>query len=386
MSVIVLAAVAATGPAQAADRVALVLSVEDYRAYGKSEIPGSSIVAMGRALAEQGFEVDIMTNANNAVARATLRDFAGKADGARAAIIILAGHGLGARGQFYLLPSNAEIGRASDLFSRALAVSSVAHLVSRAKHGAVFFFTSAADIPSTVDGVTLRPDLAAKPADNVVVTLSTSQKVPVSRIGAVSRQAAADFAEAAAETPMMLSALVAAAAAGEVGSVFGSAAEVDLSKGPEPPASPAAAAPQPSSEEIAARRAAEERADEAEARAREAEARAREAEARATEEASRAREAESAAQAAAEDAAGKDAAAAAPPPDIDALKLVEALLGRSKKKLLQRRMRDLGFYGGPIDSIFGDLTREGIRAYQASIDEAPTGYLTPAQIQRLVEG
>jgi len=64
---------------------------------------------------------------------------------------------------------------------------------------------------------------------------------------------------------------------------------------------------------------------------------------------------------------------------------VEALLGRSKKKQLQRRLRKLGFYNGPIDAIFGDLTRQGIRDYQADSGDDTTGYLTPKQIQFLIE-
>jgi peptidoglycan hydrolase-like protein with peptidoglycan-binding domain len=64
---------------------------------------------------------------------------------------------------------------------------------------------------------------------------------------------------------------------------------------------------------------------------------------------------------------------------------VEALLGRSKKKQLQRRLRKLGFYNGPIDAIFGDLTRQGIRDYQADSADDTTGYLTPKQIQFLIE-
>ncbi len=386
-----------SGAARATDRVALLLCVEDYQNYQKSGVQARTCERMGGALAEQGFAVDVMVNANNAVARATLRSFAQKTDGSRVAIVVLAGHGAGARGQFYLLPSNARIERASDLLSRGVALSSVAHITSRAKHGAVFFFSSAADIPSTVDGVSLRPSLTKPRQDNVVAVLSTSDKVPVSRVDSVSRQAALDFADAAAEKPLTLADLIASGSAGEMGQVAGPTPEIDLSSDERKPEPKPAAPAQPSAEEIAAREEAERRASDAERRAREAEERAREAEARAREETAKAEAAEKAAEqreAAAEREVARikeeppktePEAPAAKENDVDALKLVEALLGRSKKKLLQRRMKALGFYEGPIDAIFGDLTRQGIRDYQKSAGETATGYLTPEQIQNLIE-
>lgn len=399
----ILIAVAPSG-AWAADKVALLLCVEDYETYGKSEIPSSTIVQMGQALSGHGFSVDVMTNANNAVARATLRDFAQKAEGAQVAIVVLAGHGVGAGGQFYLLPSNASIRRSSDLFSRALAVSSVARIAARAEHGAVFFFTSAADISSTLEGLSARAKMKTSPADNVVAVISTSDKVPVSRVGTISRQAAADFAEAAGETPLTMASLIAAASAGEVGSVYGTVGDLSLSKEPgrptveavapeSPPVEPPEPPPQsgPTEAELAAaRRDREKRVEEAMQRARDAEARARAAEARAKLETEKAREAQLAvATADAERREEAKQAAAAErqesETDVDSLKLVEALLGRSKKRLLQRKMRDLGHYNGPIDAIFGDLTRQAVRDYQGAIGQAVTGYLTPDQIRLLLE-
>jgi len=384
--------------AETADRVALLLSVEDYDHYAKSPIDTGTVRKMGEALESHGFGVDVVTNTNNAVVLATLRDFAVKAANARIAIVVLAGHGVGSSGRSYLLPSNSEIRRASDLLSRGVAVASVAQIAGRAKHGAVFFFMTVPDISSALQSITARPAMSEPPSDNVVVVFSTSDKVPVSRVGTVSRQAAAGFADAATETPLSMATLVGSASAGDVGKVIGNVAELDLSKGPEPETAPAAAVAEPSQEEIQARREAERRAKDAEERAKAAEARARDAEARARLEANRAREAESAAaaqpapqparQAEPEPAAEREAPPAreAEENHVEALKLVEALLGRSKKKELQRKMRDLGFYSGPIDAIFGDITRQAIQDYQADVGDPVTGYLTPNQIQALIEG
>ena len=370
------------------DRVALILSAQDYTNYRKSEINADIVGKMGAALKGQGFRIDVVTNVNNSTSRAKLRDFAKKAENARVAIVVLAGHGVGSGGRAYFLPSNVEIRRASDLFSRAVAVSSVAQIAARAQTGAVFFFTTVADLSSTLQNISARPSMSSTPKDNIFVVFSTSDRVPVSRVSTVSRQAALDFADAAIETPLMMSALVGAALAGDVGKIIGTVAELDLSKAPEAVVAAQAAASKPSQEEIEARRVAELRARDAEKRASEAEARARNAEARAKLEAKRAREAQAVAAANEPTPAAQQPAAELPQreePNVDALKVVEALLGRSKKKQLQRRLRKHGFYNGPIDAIFGDLTRQGIRDYQADSDDDTTGYLTPKQIQFLIE-
>jgi Putative peptidoglycan binding domain/Caspase domain len=369
------------------DRVALILAVEAYKNYGKSNISTNTVKAIGTALKDQGFTVDVVTDANNAVARATLREFAHKAEGARVAIVVLAGHGVGSGGHAYLLPSNAEIRRASDLLSRGIAVSSVAQIAGRAKHGAVFFFMTVADIPSTLQSISARPSITTTPSDNVVIVFSTSDKVPVSRVGAVSQQAALDFSEAAAEKPLMMSTLVGSASAGDIGKVLGEVADIDLSKAPERASPAATSASSTSQEEIEARREAELRAREAERRARDAEARAREAEARAKLEAQRARDAQAAVESApAPHETSATTAATSEASDTESLKVVEALLGRSKKKELQKQLQSLGYYKGPIDAIFGVLTRQAIRDYQARLGDEVTGYLTPKQIQSLVEG
>lgn len=83
------------------DRVALILSAQDYTNYGKSEINADTLGKMGAALKGQGFRIDVVTNANNSTSRAKLRDFAKKAKNARVAIVVLAGHGVGSGGRAY---------------------------------------------------------------------------------------------------------------------------------------------------------------------------------------------------------------------------------------------------------------------------------------------
>lgn len=388
----------------AEDRIALILAVENYSHFQKAAVTNDTASKMHDVLKKRGFDVSIALDANNASARAALREFASKVEGANAAIIILAGHGVSAAGRSYLLPSNVEIGRDSDLLSRGLVLPNVARIVERAKSGGVFFFASAANLPATLQAVSARPKLTEAPPTSVVVALSTSDKVPISRVDAVTARAAADFLEALGESPLLMANLASAVAAGGVGQIFGTPPETDLAQPPTPPPTEAlsssAATEEATAREAAARRDAEQRARDAEERARRAEQRARETEARAKAEArdaeARAREAEKKAQEIAQkereaDAASTPAGGVAPSPspqepdsDVESLRIVEALFGRSKRKEIQFLLRKKGLYEGQVDAIFGPLTRVAIKDFQKSLGADETGYLTPQQLQRLI--
>jgi len=54
------------------------------------------------------------------------------------------------------------------------------------------------------------------------------------------------------------------------------------------------------------------------------------------------------------------------------------------RRAIQERLSALGLYGGRIDAIFGPLTRAAIRRYQQDLGAAPTGRLTPDQVERLL--
>ncbi|MDX2257888.1 MAG: peptidoglycan-binding protein [Hyphomicrobiaceae bacterium] len=380
--------VAAAGvamPALAAqDRVALVMAVEDYAHLNKSLVSIDTAQKIADALKKQGFDVSLVKNPANAASRAGLSDFAEKAKGAEAAVVILTGHGASAAGRTYYLPQNAEITRDSDLLSRALALPIFVQIVGKAKFGAVFFLMTAAEIPSTLQSISARPSFPGDPDSNVVVVFSSSDKVPLSRVDRVSQQAAVDFAEAADETPLMVESLVNAAAAGGVGKVFGKVPTLDLSKAKQPDV--AAAGSSSVAREAEARREAERRAKEAEDRVRQVEAEARQAEQRAREAEERARSESRRAQQAGQVATPAAAPASAEASDIDSLRIIEALFGRGKRKRIQYELRQRDFYKGPIDAIFGDQTRQAIADYQRSQGSEATGYLTPQQLQALIGG
>lgn len=70
---------------------------------------------------------------------------------------------------------------------------------------------------------------------------------------------------------------------------------------------------------------------------------------------------------------------------IDVLRAMQGALTRTNKRTLQRNLRNLGFYRGLIDGIFGRQTERAISAYQDSIGATVTGVLTPAQLEALSE-
>ena len=75
------------------------------------------------------------------------------------------------------------------------------------------------------------------------------------------------------------------------------------------------------------------------------------------------------------------APAAKPPPS--ALP-AEAEMGAADRRQVQEALGRLDYYKGPVDGIFGPLTRAAIRRFQQNIGSAATGYLTADQANRLV--
>jgi hypothetical protein len=349
--------------ADAKGRVALVLACEDYESFKDSTISAKWARELGQALKEQNFDITVAVNSKDAETRAVLREFSLKAEQADFALIVVGGHIVGYQNQSFFLPQNARIQRATDLFSRALSLATIADIGSKAKSAAVLLLMTVPDIPSSVTDLDARPATSGLPAANVVTVFSSSPRVPVSGVDRVSEQAAEKLLDAAREKPLTLTALVKSASADGIGLVFGEVSPTNLSAPLDRPGSEdrsktdilEAAAKAQAEAERKAREASIAR-DQAEERARDAEERARQAQ----EEASKVS-------------------------SLRPIQPVEDSLNASERLQVQRRLQALRLYRGRIDAVFGDLTREAIREFQKLAGAPETGYLTRSEFERLVD-
>jgi len=62
----------------------------------------------------------------------------------------------------------------------------------------------------------------------------------------------------------------------------------------------------------------------------------------------------------------------------------EAEMSAADRRQVQEALQRLDYYKGPVDGVFGPLTRAAIRRFQQGIWSNPTGYLTADQANRLV--
>jgi hypothetical protein len=391
--------------ARAAGRVALVLTAEDYQKLPKSSIGTKRGAEIAEALKARGFELIVSPNPSNATARASLRDFAAKAEGADLAFVVLIGHGVAWGGQTFFLATNTELGRATDLLSRALSTTNIAQIVGRAQTGGVFFFMTSPTFESPIEGLDPRPQFTSEAPKNTVAVFSSSARIPVSRIDAAGEQAAEALTKMLQQPSPSLGEAVKVASNGSMGAVFGRVDEISLAKPAPVPAaqSVASTAPQAAvaqkSEEIEGKLEAERRArEQAETRARDEQLRAERAQAevlKAQADAKKAQadveRAQADAEKAKQEAKRVEAQAQIAAAQVEGLRHVpvaapieDTQLGQKQRRLIQQRLRELGLYTGPIDAIMGPLTREAIMGYQKSRSAAVTGYLTPEQFDALL--
>ena len=102
-------------PAQAQDRVALVIGNGNYANAGTLANPVNDAQAVAGALRDVGFDVALGRDLDRSTMERLLRDFLRKAGTAKVALLFYAGHGMQVDGRNYLLPVDAKIEAASDL-------------------------------------------------------------------------------------------------------------------------------------------------------------------------------------------------------------------------------------------------------------------------------
>lgn len=102
-------------PAQAQERVALVIGNGNYANAGTLANPVNDAQAVAAALRDVGFDVALGRDLDRSAMERLLRDFLRKAGSAKVALLFYAGHGMQVDGRNYLLPVDAKIETASDL-------------------------------------------------------------------------------------------------------------------------------------------------------------------------------------------------------------------------------------------------------------------------------
>ena len=113
------------GPvAAAADgrRLALVIGNSDYVSVPHLDNPKNDATAVAQHLHDLGFSVTLALNLDKAKFEEEVRKFAGSLDGAQAAVVFYAGHGLQIDGRNYMVPIDADVSNEADLPFQLVAV------------------------------------------------------------------------------------------------------------------------------------------------------------------------------------------------------------------------------------------------------------------------
>ncbi len=120
------------GPAQAQQRVALVIGNGVYRSVPTLPNPTNDASDIAEALSRLGFSVKKIENADFNSMRVALLDFGRRARGAEMAVVFFAGHGIEIGGENWLIPVDAELKSDIDTESEAIGLRSATIAVSGA--------------------------------------------------------------------------------------------------------------------------------------------------------------------------------------------------------------------------------------------------------------
>ena len=120
--------------AATAQRVALVIANSDYENTSQLANPAGDAALVAGALREAGFDtVEIATDLDQSAFNAALRDFSELAEGADAALVYYAGHGIESGGRNWLLPVDAKLERERDMRFEAIDLENVVDSLFGAK-------------------------------------------------------------------------------------------------------------------------------------------------------------------------------------------------------------------------------------------------------------
>lgn len=132
-----------------ARRVALVVGNGAYRNAPALPNPPNDSRAVADALRDLGFEVIEREDLDQSGMRATLAELAGRLDGAEAALLFYAGHGVQVNGRNYLIPIDATLNREADLYLQALSLDDALRVMEAAVPTRLVILDACRDNPFT---------------------------------------------------------------------------------------------------------------------------------------------------------------------------------------------------------------------------------------------
>jgi uncharacterized caspase-like protein len=135
--------------AAAERRVALVVGNAAYQDVPTLANPVTDAKAVSAALKRLGFEVVEGYDLKNDAMRMTLGEFAAKLDGAKAALVYYAGHGVAVGDENYLLPTDAVLKSEADLDFRSVNVNLVLRQMQREERVNILILDACRDNPFT---------------------------------------------------------------------------------------------------------------------------------------------------------------------------------------------------------------------------------------------
>lgn len=120
-------------PAQAAERVALVIGNGAYQKVPALPNPPRDADDMAASLGRLGFSVSRVTNANGGDMRKALIAFGRAAAASEMAVVFYAGHGIEVGGENWLIPVDAELQSETDTESEAISLKAVTQQVAKSR-------------------------------------------------------------------------------------------------------------------------------------------------------------------------------------------------------------------------------------------------------------
>jgi formylglycine-generating enzyme required for sulfatase activity len=121
-------------PASATKRVALVIGNSHYKNAALLANPANDAAAIAATLKNAGFDaVDSRLDLQSTDMRRALRDFADQVRDADIAVVYYAGHGIEIGGTNYLIPTDAQLERDSDVYDEAFSLDRVLSAIEPAK-------------------------------------------------------------------------------------------------------------------------------------------------------------------------------------------------------------------------------------------------------------